>query len=83
MDKFKKYRAIEKYTYSSDSPIFYCVYEKTENIIVRNPLLEDTIWNQLGKPRNTELGRFANHRHAIRSVKLEPWEADVIKSLLE
>jgi hypothetical protein len=81
-DKFKKYRVVDKYSFTSSDYIFKCVYGGPKNIRVRNPLLEGTIWNHLGKSSDTEFGKFANRRRGIRSVKLEPMEADIIKSLL-
>lgn len=55
-----------------------CIY--TDNR-ARNPLLQGTIWEMLGQSTKTDLGRFKTFRRR-RLIKLEPWEADAIDSLL-
>jgi hypothetical protein len=82
MDKFKKYRVVNEYSFTSSNYMFKCVYGDPKNVRVRNPLLEDTIWDHLGKSPDTELGRFKYKRRRTYSVKLEPREANIIKSLL-
>jgi len=55
-----------------------CIY--TDNR-ARNPLLQETIWERLGQSTQTDFGGFKKFR-TRRLVKLEPWEADLIDSLL-
>jgi len=55
-----------------------CIYMDNR---ARNPLLQETIWEKLGQSTRTDLGRFKKFRRR-RLVKLEPWEADVLDSLL-
>ena len=55
-----------------------CTY--TDNR-ARSPLLQKTIWDKLGQSTQTDFAGFREFRQR-RLVKLEPWEADVIDSLL-
>lgn len=79
-DRFQKYRIDHpwaKLTPENDSYVL-CTYKDN---YVRNPLLQETIWGKLGQSTETDLGCFKVFRNR-RLVKLEPWEANIINSLL-
>jgi hypothetical protein len=78
-ERFQKYRIGHPWDeLTSEDNWVSCTY--TDNRAT-NPLLQETIWEKLGQSTQTDLGRFKKFRKR-RLVKLEPWEADVIDSLL-
>ena len=80
-EKFKKYRAIDSYSFTSKNLMVKCVYKNSENIRVRKPLLKDTILLEINKDSDTELGSFLRSPRKRYSIKLTPYEAEIIRSL--
>jgi len=81
-EKFKKYRAVDSYSFSFSKNIMVkCVYKNSENIRVRKPLLKDTILLEINKDSDTELGSFLRSPRKRYSIKLTPYEAEIIRSL--
>jgi len=80
-EKFKKYRAIDSYSFTSKNLMVKCVYKNSENIRVRKPLLKDTILLEINKDTDTEFGSFLRSPRGRYSVKLTPNEAEIIRLL--
>jgi hypothetical protein len=78
-ERFQKYRIDHPWDkLTSEDYWVLCTYWDNR---ARTPLQQETIWGKLGQSTKTDLGRFKIVRRR-RLVKLEPWESDVINSLL-
>ena len=78
--QFEKYR-VGTVNVSNSDLVIDVVYGSYDNIRAKNILSKQTLLKKLGKSRNTAFSSFMNNSHGRRSVLIERWEADIIKSL--
>ena len=80
LEKTKKYRG-QELPFGPKDYMVYCKYPKSSDIRVRNLLSQEEILAKIGGIPETAFGSFLKHPRGRRSILLEPWEADIIRSL--